>query len=595
MDETDLEIESPRKAKLHLKHIYTILNISGDQFANISTFYDRFHKLKTATAILYDSTGKELKRIKKNDMEDWSAEGSATLLTDTRIKFYHFSYHIYPYTVSYEEESDLDGYFILPQWLPQPSSKVSVEDCKLIVSLPADYPLHFKEFNLPAKGAISEKNGEKTIAWVLRDRKAAQPEVFSPSWIHLEPGVKLAPGEFEIQGYKGTMNSWADLGEFMDKLWDDRDILPEDAKTKIHELIKGVTDDHRKIELLYDFLQRNSHYVSIQLGIGGWQPFDAAYVYHNRYGDCKALCNYMVALLKEARISANSVLVKAGYNEPDIDTSFASSQFNHVIVVAYTGSDSIWLECTSQTINPGYLGSFTEDRYGLMLNKGRSQMVHTPKYGVEENRLGRTLKGIIDSLGNLTAVLQTRSMGMEQDALQGLIKRFTNKELLEQRQKSLGLSNCIILDINYQEAMSKIPVIDETIHLRAENFCTVSGNRLFIEPGVFLKKVTQIPVNHQPRMHEIELTGSSQEIDSVELQIPPGYTAEKMIPNRHIVTPFGSFTIHSSLDGGNISIVSSFRQNKGIYPADYFSRFEQFFNLVYRENNSELVLIKKEK
>jgi hypothetical protein len=84
-------------------------------------------------------------------------------------------------------------------------------------------------------------------------------------------------------------------------------MLPEETKNKVHELTDKLQDKNEKIKVLYDFLQKNTHYIIMQLGIGGWQPLEASYVSIKKYGDCKALSNFMIALLKEAGITAKYV------------------------------------------------------------------------------------------------------------------------------------------------------------------------------------------------------------------------------------------------------------------------------------------------
>ena len=68
------------------------------------------------------------------------------------------------------------------------------------------------------------------------------------------------------------------------------------------------------------------------MGIGGFKPFAATFVDQKKYGDCKALANYMRALLKAVDINANYAIVRAGTNEKPADFNFPDNPFNHAIL-----------------------------------------------------------------------------------------------------------------------------------------------------------------------------------------------------------------------------------------------------------------------
>ncbi len=206
-----------------------------------------------------------------------------------------------------------------------------------------------------------------------------------------------------------------------------RNILPDEIKKKVHDLTDNLKDDKEKVFGLYDFLQQNTRYVSIQLGIGGWQPFEASYVAEKKYGDCKALSNYMIALLKEAGITGKYIEIFAGESPPPFIEDFPFSQFNHVISCVPLKKDTIWLECTSQTKSAGYMGSFPGDRNAILIDETGGHLVHTPVYKVADNLQLRKVKAIADKEGNLNAEIMSTYSGLQQDFLH-LLNVLCNKK-----------------------------------------------------------------------------------------------------------------------------------------------------------------------
>ena len=117
-------------------------------------------------------------------------------------------------------------------------------------------------------------------------------------------------------------------------------------------------------------------------------PYPASYVSKNRYGDCKALSNYFMAVLQCAGIQSYYTKVRAGDRIVPVDLNFPSQQSNHILVFVPLKNDSIWLDCTSD--GPfGYLGTFTQGREAYLIEKDNSRWITTPKLkarDVEEHR-----------------------------------------------------------------------------------------------------------------------------------------------------------------------------------------------------------------
>jgi hypothetical protein len=593
-EEMTFEIKSEGKAVAHERHVYTILNEDGDYLAKYSSYYDKFTSINNISGTLYDANGKELKRAKKKDMEDLSGNSDESLMTDMRFKVNHFYYKVYPYTVDYEEDDDINGILHIPEWIPQDINKAAVQYTKYVIITPKDYELRSKPVNCSIQPVITEVSGKKVYTWELKNLTAKKPEAHSPSSIQIVPYVMVAPSGFEAEGYLGNMSTWKSYGKFMYQLAKGRDVLPDEIKKKVHELTDDLKTAKEKIAVLYDYLQKNTRYISIQLGIGGWQPFDAVYVANKRYGDCKALSNYMIALLKEAGVNGNVVEIRAGQDAVQIISDFPSLQFNHRIACVPLANDTVWLECTDHELPAGYLSSFTADRWGLMIDENDSKLIRTPKYGLIDNLQVRKIFATLNDDGNLTASINASYKAEQQDELEMDLEYRSKEDLLKKLKTEIDLPTYDVTKFDYKEEKNNIPpVVNESLELTVSNYAQVSGRRLFIAPNIITRSNEKFKIDEE-RKYPIEFRNEYRKIDTVEIKIPTGFKPEALPEDKKIESKFGKYISSVKVMPDKILYYRYCEQYSGEFPAKDYNDVVSYYQKIYKADRDKVVLVKKE-
>jgi hypothetical protein len=589
--EMHFTIINEKKAILYEKEVYTILNEAGDKFADYTTYYDKFNSINDLSGRLYDASGKKIKEVKRKDISDHASYDGYSLMIDDRYKEHNFYCRDYPYTIEYEEEDEQTQMFSLPIWDPQISAYMSVQVSKLIVETPSSYKFRYKQFNLTTEPQITQKGDKIIYTWQVNDLTTKKPELFQPGWREIMPSVMLAPTTFSIDDYKGDMNTWNGFADFINTLRKDRDILPSAIKQQVHALTDNVKDPHEKVSILYQYLQQNSRYVSVQLGVGGWQPFDAIYVATNKYGDCKALSNYMVTLLREAGIKADYVLIRAGEGEEPIQTDFPINQFNHVTVCVPLDKDSIWLECTSQSKASGYAGTFTGNRYALLIDETGGHIVATPRYTSKENTVVRNIHATLDATGNLMADVNTLYSGCETDDLHGELEQLNKQQFDEMLKREFDIPTYDINAYTSTETKNILPTINEKFTLTATGYSSVTGKRVFLKPNVLTYSSGKIDTS-EIRKYDIVLKNSFKHIDSVTIDLIAGYSVEGLPKDVVMNTAYGNYSIKFKVDNNKVYCVRSFEQNESRFPAAEFKQFGSFMNDIYKADRSRIVFIK---
>ena len=592
MEEIKIDIKDEGNVTIYNKYALTIMNAGGDDAADLVEFYDKLFSIESIEGTLFDATGKKIKSLKQSEILDISGTSSSSLADDNRLKKHSFNCRNYPYTVEYETIIVHRGIFYLPHWMPVSDEKYSVEKSKLIVQCPLNYKLRYKTFNYSKETILSTVKLATVYEWNVENLPPVIAEQYQPQWHEITPAVYLAPTNFEMQRYTGNMGDWLSFGKFGYTLNNGRDILPENIKQRVHTLSDGLRTNAEKIKVLYEYLQENTHYISIQLGIGGWQTFDANYVATKGYGDCKALSNYMYSILKEAGIKSYYTWIKAGENNNSFMEDFPSNQFNHCIVCVPQGKDTIWLECTSQTLPMGYLSGFTSDRNALLIDETGGKLVRTPAYKKTDNTQIRNITATVNEQGLLTANIVTAYKAQQQDDLESELSTFSKEKMGEHLQTKLNIPSYTISKYNYAAVKSALPVITETITLTANNYCTISGKRLFINPNILNISTTKIK-DASTRKHNIKLPYSYIDIDSVEINIPAGYTPESIPENAMIENKFGHYKTKFIINNGKIIYIREHSQNGGNYSTTDAQAMANYFNSISVADKSKLVFVKE--
>ncbi|MES2647304.1 MAG: DUF3857 domain-containing protein [Bacteroidota bacterium] len=591
LEEVRFEIVSTKETIETNHYAITVLNEKGDKWADFGEFYDKHREINSIDGTLYDAWGKELKSMRKKDAEDLSATSDGTLISDNRYKHHNFYYKVYPYTVEYTVEIKNKSTLFFPSWYPQSSELLSVENSSFNVVAPTDYRVRYKMFNYNGEPIATQEKNKKVLTWTAKNLKSLVREPYAPTWRELTIGVILGPSQFQMDDYVGNMVSWQDFGKFVYSLKQGKDILTEPVKKEVHRITDGLSDKKEKIALLYQYMQKNTRYISIQLGIGGWQPFDAKDVATKGYGDCKALSNYMYSLLKEAGINSYYTLVKAGRNERSITEDFPSQQFNHVILSVPLQTDTMWLECTDQTLPAGYMSGFTCNRKALLIDENGGKLINTPVYNIADNIELKNIKATLEDDGTLLIRSSSKYSGLQQDNIHEMIHALSKDKVKEYLETKFDFATYDINEFEYQSQKSSMPAINEMLDITVSNYATITGKRLFIVPNVMSRSNAKI-VADSTRKYDFDFDVSYRKTDTVEIEIPNGFTSEAMPPPVTITSKFGIYRSNVKLVENKLFYFRNIEFTGGHFPATAYPEFVKFYDAIFKADRNKVVLVK---
>jgi hypothetical protein len=188
------------------------------------------------------------------------------------------------------------------------------------------------------------------------------------------------------------------------------DVTPALA-AQLATLVTGARSRDDSIRAVHRWVAQDVRYVSLALGIGGYQPRPPAAVLETMYGDCKDKATIFIALLRHMGVEAYPVLLNSSADADSLEPTV--SQFDHMIAaVRRPAGGYVFTDLTAGDVPYGALPPDEQDGFALVVHPdGAVERVVLPVSPLADNRDESLLDGELSADGQFTGRVSVHASG----------------------------------------------------------------------------------------------------------------------------------------------------------------------------------------
>jgi hypothetical protein len=561
-----------------------INNRAGDCYAAISIPYASSDKVSDLAGWIETVDGGKVRQLRNRDISDISAVSEVSLYQDQFLKRFELKHNTYPYTFWYTYTVTRGLFIDIGQWSPVLGTDIPTRQARLQLIVPKDYPFQYHERNIAACRKDSSDDGY-SLEWAASYENPLKTEIFSQPEREM-PSVCIVPQKV-LYGVEGRFNDWKNFGDWQNRLMQNLDDLPVSEKEMVATLVKGLTDKRAIVRTAYHYLQDHTRYINVSIGIGGFKPYPASYVSLNKYGDCKALTNYLKAILKQAGIESYCADVYAGDQPVEIIKTMAGPQFNHMVLAVPLDADTLWLE-TTDNINPfGYVGTFIQNREALLVAAGSSRLVRIPALSAASNHVSNRLVFDCMSNGDAQATLAFIFRGRGFERYAHLRTDFNARDKDEIIKELMPFDNCDVIDweLNHTDRDSAQITLNAKVTIR--KLLTPLGKELYFSLYPLSVPPFEIPAN---RKLPVSIPYPLYRTDTLTYNAPSGYIFNAKPDSFTVRSAYGAYSVRLTPSKNSCRAIKRFELFPGNYSAQKYTEFYTFIQSIKDADKMKIVV-----
>lgn len=596
LDSTSVKVKSLSYYSCEHHQKFMLMNSNNADLANIVIGMDNDTELSRFEYVMTDVLGNVLRKVKKSELQRF--EYSRDLATDFYRLIAEVTPPSYPVIITRTEKIIRNANVLsYPSFWPQKQYGMKVSKAVYQIEWPEnEVNIRYKPMNMSAEPVVEQVGRNKILRFTLNGIAPLTRVPYAPSLDEQAPYVFFSPEKFSYYGTMGSMSSWSSFGSWNYGLVEDRQLLPESHLEKVREVIADCHTEREKIAKLYEYMGRNTRYVSLQLGIGGYQPATAVSVAVTGLGDCKGLSNYMHTMLKG--IGIDSRLVAIGTEDPKLIPDFANvNQLNHMVLAALLeqGKDTVWLECTNSKLSPGYIHEGISGHDALLLSSDGCHIVRLPEYADSLNLRHADVR---------IAIRRDASADVSIDEVFNNHRYSEKFHLLKEKEQEqrttisswYKLPNTSFGSISVKDSSKPFDTAQLKTHLDGvcAKYANLTGRRLFVPINPSHKGFSPVVIADTLASQRLQMKirhGYRNE-DEILIEIPEGCSVESIPANIDIVEEFGAFRQHVALEDGHLRVSLVLDIHSGTYAPETRQRLLEMQRSVQKAYNSRVVLVK---
>ncbi|HAR35746.1 MAG TPA: hypothetical protein DCR87_02335 [Acidobacteria bacterium] len=477
----------------------------------------------------------------------------------------------------------------------------------------AEYPKDCQPWldwiNWPESQVVS---GARSLTVQLTDIPALKDEPLKPPDEAIAGRLLVRFRTEKTPKYGRFFSDWKDMGLWYEQLSQERRQPDEKVRVKASELVSGLTDLRAQIEKLAAFVQQEVRYVSIQIGIGGYQPHPAPEILANRYGDCKDKATLLAALLSYLNVESYYLIVNIERQVVKDNSPVSLFWFNHAILAIklpddklYDGAEAVVpvpglgrlliFDPTMPHSPPGRLPFYLQKNNGLLVAGEQSRLLTFPGSTPERLELVRRGQFVLSADGTLKGSVSETLSGFQAEVarlrLRDVPERNRRKDLENFLARSLGsfnLENYDYLNLDQPERE-----VELRYSFRAGSYLRRSGDVLSFRPNILaLIDDYEILKQKGERKYPLMLPGVGTSRDELEIVLPDGYSLETLPEPMNWSSSFADYHCRLELKGGVLFLERQLRIKEDLLPPSRFQEALEIFRMLSVEERRRLLLKK---